>query len=175
MDTIASGIGAGNVQQMLSEVGDPHGGALVMWQLAFGSAVQDRFFLPPLRYSQSSRVAHLRLLLSSSENGTSADLLMVQVGVGRSIEQVALASAIRAGPTGALIPGAAEQPLLLQRSQFRASETVPRADRGLSTRINCNTASRRMHIRCFRELADLPLQRIPVVVPLQPRRFLRIA
>jgi len=76
---------------------------------------------------------------------------------------------------GTLIPDTSEVALLFLRPRDGAIQIVLQADREFSVCPDCNSASRRVHSRYCRKLADLPWEGIPVVLQLQVRRFFCMA
>ena len=72
---------------------------------------------------------------------------------------------------GCLVPNTAEVALVCLRPKDCAVEMELRTCRAFSTCPACGTASRRVHSRYRRKLADLPWEGLPVVILLHARRF----
>ena len=72
---------------------------------------------------------------------------------------------------GSLVPNTAEVALVCLRAKDGAIEMDLRTCRSSSTCPACGTASRQVHSRYRRRLADLPWEGLPVVILLQTRKF----
>jgi len=70
-----------------------------------------------------------------------------------------------------LVPNTAEVALVCLRPKAGTVEMELRTCRAFSTCPACGTASRRVHSRYQRKLADLPWEGLPVVILLHARRF----
>jgi transposase len=72
---------------------------------------------------------------------------------------------------GTLIPNISEVALICLRPKDDLIQMLLRASRSFSVCPVCGTASRRVHSRYLRKLADLPWEKLPVVILLQVRKF----
>jgi hypothetical protein len=72
---------------------------------------------------------------------------------------------------GTLIPNISEVALICLRPKDGLIQMLLRAYRSFSVCPVCGTASRRVHSRYLRKLADLPWEKLPVVILLQVRKF----
>ena len=72
---------------------------------------------------------------------------------------------------GSLVPNIAEVSLVCLRSQDGVIQMQLRTCRTFSTCPACGTASRRVHSRYLRKLAELPWEGLPVMILLHARKF----
>ena len=72
---------------------------------------------------------------------------------------------------GTLIPNISEVVLVCLRPKDGAIQMLLRACRSSSACPACGTLSRRIHSRYFRKIADMPWEKLPVLILLETRKF----